>query len=140
MKKSKLASMLFGAAVMLGTVTAFAQVNPPFKGVGEAKASTINLYGQVHTGIANQSVGAAGDLTTMANLSSRIGFAGSENLGGRLTAFYNIETGFAADAPRGSVAATSLGDRASVVGLRNGMFELKAGRDKHVLINMHNRC
>jgi predicted porin len=139
MKKSKLASMLFGAAVMLGTVTAFAQVDQPFRGVGEAKSSTINIYGQVHTGIANQSVGAAGDLTTMTNLSSRIGFSGSENLGGGLTAFYNIETGFAADAPRGTVAATSIGDRASVVGLRNGMFELKAGRDKHVLVNMHEK-
>jgi predicted porin len=139
MKKSKLASMLFGAAVMLGTVTAFAQVDPPFRGVGEAKNSTINVYGQVHTGITNQSVGTSGTLTTMSNIGSRIGFSGSENLGGDLSAFYTIETGFAADAPRGSVAATSLGDRISVVGLRKGMFELKAGRDKHVLVNLQDK-
>ena len=139
MKKSKLASMLFGAAVMLGTVTAFAQVDQPLRGVGEARTSSINLYGQVHTGIASQSVGGAGDLTTMSNIGSRIGFTGSEKISNDLTAFYTIETGFAADAPRGSAATTSLGDRASVVGLRKGMFEIKAGRDKHVLVNLHDK-
>lgn len=139
MKKSKLASLLFGAALMVSAAASFAQVDQPLRGVGEAKTSTINLYGQVHTGIASQSVGTANSLTTMSNMSSRIGFTGSENLGGGLTAFYNIETGFAADAPRGSVAATSLGDRISVVGLRKGMFEIKAGRDKHVLVNMQEK-
>jgi len=139
MKKSKLASLLFGAALMVSATVSFAQVDQPLKGVGEAKSSTINVYGQVHTGIASQSVGTADALTIMSNLGSRIGFTGSENLGGNLSAFYTIETGFAADAPRGSAATTSLGDRASVVGLRKGMFEIKAGRDKHVLVNLHDK-
>jgi predicted porin len=139
MKKSKLASVLFGVALMVGSVASFAQVDQPLRGVGEAKASSINLYGQVHTGIVNQSVGTAGDLTTMSNMGSRIGFTGSERIGSDLTAFYTIETGFASDAPRGSAATTSIGDRASVVGLRKGVFELKAGRDKHPLVNLHDK-
>jgi len=139
MKQSKLASMLFGAALMMSAASAFAQVDQPLKGVGEAKSSTINVYGQVHTGIVSQSVGTAGDLTTMNNIGSRIGFTGSEKLDGDLSAFYTIETGFAADAPKGTVATTSLGDRASFVGLRKGMFEIKAGRDKHALINLHDK-
>lgn len=139
MKKSKLASMLFGAALMVSATASFAQVDQPLRGVGEAKASTINVYGQVHTGIVSQAVGTAGDLTTMNNMGSRIGFTGSERISSDLTAFYTIETGFAADAPRGTAATTSIGDRASFLGLRKGMFEIKAGRDKHALINLHDK-
>ena len=139
MKKSKLASLLFGAALMVSAAASFAQVDQPLRGVGEARASSINVYGQVHTGIVNQSVGTASDLTTMANIGSRIGFTGSEKLDGDLSVFYTIETGFAADAPRGSAATTSIGDRASLVGLRKGMLELKAGRDKHPLVNLHDK-
>lgn len=139
MKKSKLASMLFGAALIVSATASFAQVDQPLRGVGEARASTINVYGQVHTGIVSQSVGTAGDLTTMNNIGSRIGFTGSEKISNDLTAFYTIETGFAADAPRGTTATTSLGDRASFLGLRKGMLELKAGRDKHALVNLHDK-
>lgn len=94
--------------------------------------SSVTVYGRL-----DLSVGAAkdGDIGSAAaqrvnkmfanNMStSRIGFRGTEDLGGGLSALFIVETGFSPDAP----STTFLGDRAAVVGLSGGFGTVKLGR------------
>ncbi|NIC40012.1 porin, partial [Aquabacterium sp. A08] len=55
---------------------------------------------------------------------SRLGFRGTEDLGGGLKAIFQIETTLKADAPE----ATTLGDRTAIVGLSGGFGTVKLGR------------
>ncbi|NIC42561.1 porin [Aquabacterium sp. A08] len=56
---------------------------------------------------------------------SRIGFRGTEDLGGGLKANFQIETSIALDAP----GATSLGDRTAYIGLAGGFGEVQLGKN-----------
>ena len=93
--------------------------------------SSVTVYGRLDASVGSAKVGAPGAALTsntqmFANnlTTSRIGFRGTEDLGGGLSALFIIETGFAPDAP----AATTLGDRAAVVGLSGGFGTIKLGR------------
>lgn len=92
-----------------------------------ANAETVQLYGKMRVYQESDKVGTASAVTKQTNDSSRLGFRGTEDLGGGLKAFFTLETGVGADQP----AATTLGDRTSIVGLNTDLWRLALGRDKH---------
>lgn len=95
--------------------------------------SSVTLYGLVDVWVGKSSV--TDNITptpkqsnTLLNSggwdTSRLGFKGTEDLGGGLKANFVIETSFTPDAPTG----TSLGDRNAYVGLSGGFGEVQFGR------------
>lgn len=95
--------------------------------------SSVTLYGIVDVWIGKSSV--TDNITptpkqsnTLLNSggwdTSRLGFKGTEDLGGGLKANFAIETSFTPDAP----GRTSLGDRNAYVGLSGGFGEVQFGR------------
>ncbi len=106
------AMALSGAAMAQSSVTVYGRLDAS---IGSAKV------GNITNGVGPTSVTQmfSNNMTT-----SRIGFRGTEDLGGGLTALFTIETGFNPDAP----GATVLGDRAAIVGLSGGFGTIKLGR------------
>ena len=125
MKKSLLALAVLGA----------------FAGAAQAQSS-VTIYGIVDTGVTytSKAVTPAGGTNTGSKFAmnsgviqgSRIGFKGVEDLGGGLSAVFNLETGFNNDngALNGQDSATSnnLFRRKSVVGLAGGFGTVLLGR------------
>ena len=124
MKKSLLALAVLGA----------------FAGAAQAQSS-VTIYGIVDTGIAYSSkvaTGTGSDTGSKFGINSgviqgsRIGFKGVEDLGGGLSAVFQLETGFTSDdgGLQGSDAVTSsnLFRRKSVVGLAGGFGTVLLGR------------
>lgn len=128
MKKSLLALAVLGA----------------FAGAAQAQSS-VTIYGIVDTGVTYTSKVAQGSPASIANgtgskfamnsgviQGSRIGFKGTEDLGGGLNAVFNLETGFTNDngGLQGSDAVTgsNLFRRKSVVGLNGGFGTVLLGR------------
>lgn len=123
MKKSLLALAVLGA----------------FAGVAHAQSS-VTIYGIVDTGVVYQSKAAVAGGGTGSKFSlnsgviqgSRLGFKGTEDLGGGLSALFNLEIGFSNDTGglQGSDAATgsNLFRRKSVVGLAGGFGTVLLGR------------
>ncbi|WP_406851335.1 porin [Herbaspirillum huttiense] len=124
MKKSLLALAVLGA----------------FAGAAQAQSS-VTIYGIVDTGIAysskvvNTTAGNTGSkfgINSGVIQGSRIGFKGVEDLGGGLSAVFQLETGFTSDdgGLQGSDAVTSsnLFRRKSVVGLAGGFGTVLLGR------------
>ncbi|AON56652.1 porin [Herbaspirillum seropedicae] len=127
MKKSLLALAVLGA----------------FAGAAQAQSS-VTIYGIVDTGIAysskvgytdangNAATGSKFGINSGVIQGSRIGFKGVEDLGGGLSAVFNLETGFTSDdgGLQGSDAVTSsnLFRRKSVVGLSGGFGTVLLGR------------
>src|SRR5450830_1885327 len=99
--------------------------------------SSVTVYGVIDTSLTYTSkVGAnngsrfsidSGDLAT-----SRIGFKGTEDLGGGLSAIFNLENGFNAD-NGGLGTANVLFDRKSVVGLSGAFGTVTIGRQTDYL-------
>ncbi|MBD2222803.1 porin [Calothrix sp. FACHB-1219] len=75
---------------LIGSTAAFAQ-------------SSVTLYGRVNTTVERQEVGNV-KMTSLNNNSSRFGFKGVEDLGGGLTAGFQLESGFQSDTGVGSAA------------------------------------
>ncbi|WP_443115717.1 porin [Herbaspirillum seropedicae] len=127
MKKSLLALAVLGA----------------FAGAAQAQSS-VTIYGIVDTGIAysskvgytdangNAATGSKFGINSGVIQGSRIGFKGVEDLGGGLSAVFNLETGFTNDdgGLQGADAVTSsnLFRRKSVVGLAGGFGTVLLGR------------
>ncbi|HZG21785.1 MAG TPA: porin [Herbaspirillum sp.] len=124
MKKSLLALAVLGA----------------FAGAAQAQSS-VTIYGIVDTGIVytSKAVNTAGTGSTGSKFGlnsgviqgSRIGFKGVEDLGGGLSALFQLETGFNND--NGALngqdpGATNLFRRKSVVGLAGGFGSVLVGR------------
>lgn len=110
------------------TLAAHAQTAPP-----PAPPSGVNVYGLVDIGVERvNNVGASGSgLTRMpsntGSLPSRLGFRGSEDLGGGLRAVFTLEMGFAPD--QGTLAQGGRGfGRQSFVGLAGPWGTVSAGR------------
>ena len=103
---------LSGAAMAQSSVTVYGRLDAS---IGSAKA------GPVTAGVGPNRVTQmfSNNFTT-----SRVGFRGTEDLGSGLSALFIIETSLSPDAP----AATSLGNRAAVVGLSGGFGTVKLGR------------
>lgn len=113
MKKSLLALAVFGA----------------FAGVASAQTN-VTIYGLIDAGITRETGGAAGDvwkLATGVQSGNRIGFKGSEDLGGGLKANFQLENGFNADV--GSLRqGNRLFGRQAWVGLSGGFGSVSFGR------------
>ncbi|MGC4364961.1 porin [Hydrogenophaga sp. R2] len=106
------AMALSGAAMAQSSVTVYGRLDAS---IGSAKVGNITNG----AGPANVTQMFSNNITT-----SRLGFRGTEDLGGGLSALFIIETGFSPDAP----GQTVLGDRAAVVGLSGGFGTIKLGR------------
>jgi predicted porin len=119
MKKSLLALAVFGAVA------------------GAASAqSSVTIYGVADVGINHNSGSyAAGNKTSMENgmqAPSRLGFKGREDLGGGLSATFNLENGFNVD--NGGLAANNvLFNRQAWVGLNGNFGSVQLGRQESPL-------
>lgn len=97
--------------------------------------SNVTLYGLVDTGLEYQrsSAGANGPATSSKQVASngystsRIGVRGTEDLGGGLRAFFQLEHGLASDT--GTTAGSAFWGRKSVVGLGGPWGSVTLGRD-----------
>lgn len=110
MKKSLLA---------LAALTAFA---------GAASAqSSVTLYGRLDLSV-NKGIGS--DAKNMSNGSgSRLGFRGVEDLGGGLSALFQIEHRFNADTGADSTGGVRMWNGRSIVGLQGGFGQIVFGRE-----------
>lgn len=130
MKKSLLALAVLGA----------------FAGAASAQTN-VTIYGIVDASISRTDNGAATndtawslDSSTNSNQSgSRLGFKGSEDLGGGLSAIFTLENGFSVD--NGNLAQGGrLFGRQAFVGLQGGFGAVKLGRQQtpmhNVLVNV----
>ncbi len=121
MKKSLLALAVLGA----------------FAGAAQAQSS-VTIYGIIDTGVVYQSKVATATGGTGSKFSvnsgviqgSRIGFKGAEDLGGGLSAVFNLEAGFSNDtgALDDSKTSNTLFRRKSVVGLTGNFGSVLVGR------------
>ena len=111
-------------------------------GIGTASAqSTVTLFGIIDTGVSsywNQAQGPFGTtittsqtlLTNSAYNSSRLGFKGTEDLGGGLLAGFWLEAGINSDDGTGVSSNGGLQfNRRSTVSLEGGFGEIRLGRD-----------
>lgn len=97
--------------------------------------SSVSLYGLIDVGVQLNTTGAPGSEWTKAMTSgnqsaSRLGFRGSEDLGGGLQAIFNLEAGINTDA--GDIAGygtTAFFARRSVVGLKGNFGQVMLGRE-----------
>ncbi len=111
------------AMAVLASIAGVAQAQTP---------SAITIYGVVDVGLAHENNG-TNSVTRMdsGNLNgSRLGFKGTEDLGGGLSAIFQFENGFNADT--GTQADTSrLFNRQAYVGLASGFGTVKLGRQQN---------
>ena len=103
-----------------------------FTMAGTAAAQNVEVYGKMRIYQERTETGTATAVSRQTQDGSRLGFRGTEDLGSGLKAFFTLETSVGADAP----AATSLGDRISLVGLSSSMGRIGLGRDKHQVIRV----
>lgn len=87
-----------------------------------AAAQPVQVYGQVRLAINH--IDSAADRKELRDNASRLGFRGTEDLGGGLGAFFGLEMGIEADAGN----LTSPAYRNSYVGLRGGFGAVALGR------------
>lgn len=120
MKKSLIALAVLassGAAMAQSSVTIYGLMDV---WVGSTKTDISSTIVPAANGSTRNSVLNSGGLAT-----SRIGFKGTEDLGGGLKANFTIETAISPDAPQ----ATRLGSRIAKVGLSGGFGEINLGPD-----------
>jgi predicted porin len=106
---------------------------------GSACAQTsVTIYGIVDVGIAREDNGAAaGSVTRMDSgilNGSRLGFRGSEDLGGGLSAIFNVENGYNADTGSAAQGGLLFG-RQAWVGLRGDFGTVRLGRLSTVMFD-----
>jgi predicted porin len=95
--------------------------------------SNVTMYGIADAGITSVSNGANSGLRLDSGImsTSRWGVRGSEDLGGGLSAIFNLEAGFKQDTGSGTTPGTTGLDfsRRAIVGLAGGFGEVRLGRD-----------
>lgn len=98
--------------------------------------SNVSVYGTVDAGVVAERGGAAGSLgkvTSGVGSASRLGFKGTENLGGGLNAIFILESGVKVDTGESDVAG-SIANRQALVGISSAhMGTLTLGRQKTTL-------
>jgi predicted porin len=98
---------------------------------GAASAQTaVNIYGLLDAGIVTERGAAAGNTTKLSSgvqNGSRLGFRGTEDLGGGLAAKFALEAGFGIDDGRSGQSGRLFG-RQAFVGLGNGWGNVTLGR------------
>jgi predicted porin len=95
--------------------------------VAHAQSSNVQLYGVLDLSIAHEDNGDSGELFLKSGLrnGNRWGLKGSEDLGGGLSAFFNLESAINTDVGSGNDNF----NRRSFVGLKGGFGEIYFGRD-----------
>lgn len=95
-----------------------------------AQSSSVTLYGVADAAVRQVKNGSAGTVKGVAsgsNASSRLGVRGVEQLGGGLSAGFNLESGF--DVDTGTTNASKFWNRRSTVSLMGEFGEIRLGRD-----------
>ena len=119
------------ALALMAAVAALCAAPPAPAQAGPASsASSVTVYGIADIGVVGERGGAAGDVTKLTSgpaSASRIGFKGSEDLGGGLSAFFILEAGYSLDTG-GFASANTLFNRLALVGLRGGAGSVSVGR------------
>lgn len=105
-------SLLLAAMATLATGTALAQ-------------STVQVYGRLNTTVERQKIGTNDSIWVLQNNASRIGFKGTEDLGGGLKAGFQIEHGFNVD--NGAQSQTSFWARQSELFLGGNWGTVRLG-------------
>lgn len=105
--------------------------------------SSVQVYGIVDLGVEHLSGvanGAAEESQTRVTINnqqaSRLGFRGTEDLGGGLKALFNLEAGFAPDTGV-SLQGGRLFGRAATVGLSGDFGTLTIGRQRNAIMDLH---
>ena len=93
-------------------------------GTSALAQSSVTIYGRLNMSVEKQKLTSDESIWAVQNSSSRIGFKGTEDLGGGLKAFFLIEHGFSPDT--GSANATFWG-RESNVGLEGSFGKVRLG-------------
>jgi predicted porin len=121
MKKSLLALAVLGA----------------FAGAASAQSS-VTVYGIVDVGVnrTDNGLDSVNQLKSSGQSGSRIGFKGTEDLGGGLSAIFVLEQGFNTDTGTENVAGKQF-SRLSYVGLNGGFGSVKLGRQLSPLKAAH---
>ena len=91
--------------------------------------SSVSIYGRIDTSVGSEKINGNSTTRMSSGLlsTSRLGFRGSEDLGGGLKANFNLEASLAADTG-GVGSAAGFFDRQSWIGLAGGFGSFKAGR------------
>lgn len=102
--------------------------------------SSVTIYGVVDTYLAHESNGGPGTVNSLSSgglNGSRLGFRGSEDLGGGMAAIFQLESGFSADT--GAMSdSTRLFNRQSFVGLTGTFGAVKLGRQMNPVFKSSN--
>ena len=106
----------------------------------QAQAQTnVTIYGLADAGIVSERGGAAGNVTKLTSGiggQSRLGFKGTEDLGGGLSAIFTVEAGFRVDDGSLDNTNSQLFNRQSFVGLKSkDAGQLTLGRQYTMLYN-----
>ena len=88
--------------------------------------SSVQVYGRVNTTIERQKIG-DGTVWGLNNNSSRIGFMGTEDLGGGLKAGFALESGFHSDTGAGGTSGGMAFNRQSEVNLSGNFGMIRLG-------------
>lgn len=92
-----------------------------------AQSSNVTIYGRVNTSVESQKLTGQERVTALQNNSSRWGLRGTEDMGGGLKAFLQLESGFGSDDGRLSNDG-GIFNREAFAGLTAGFGTLRAGR------------
>ncbi|QIL82612.1 porin [Diaphorobacter sp. HDW4A] len=130
MKTPSIQTAIALSLLCLGTST-FAQSS---RGLPTGSGSSLNIYGTAATELVHVSnfndgsrIGNSTRLENSKVTASRLGFIGSEDLGGGLSSVFNLEMGYALDTGTQS-SASYFFNRGSYVGLRGGFGTMTVGR------------
>lgn len=117
--------ILAAATLAAATGSVYAQTN-------------VNIFGMLDTGLVRETGGAAGNVTKMSSgvqLGSRLGFRGTEDLGGGTSALFWIESGFDVSTGASQQGGLLFG-RQIFVGLKNTSFgQVTLGRQYSAVNN-----
>ncbi len=88
--------------------------------------SSVTLWGRINTTVESQKIGNGDRVVREANNNSRLGFTGTEDLGGGMKAAFNLEHGFESDTGAAS-GGTQFWNRQSNVQLSGGFGTVRLG-------------
>lgn len=134
---------LAGSTARFATAGFFVALGAVSPNAALAQASSVTLYGIADVAVRHASGlnqftpvdGLVSSVTSGVNNTSVFGFRGSEDLGGGLSAVFNLENGINMDTGAQAVAS-KFWDRQAWVGLQNGWGSVKLGRQRNLLGDM----
>lgn len=125
---SRTAKTCISMAILAGACAANAQSTVTLYGIADASVRYTDGLSVKNTA----EVGSATAVSSGVNSTSRFGFRGSEDLGGGMSAIFNLESGISMDTG-GQSNATKFFDRASTIGLKANWGTITVGRQTTVL-------